>query len=116
VEWGIYKVVDPTNAINIGAGSCAVPPQTDCPTSPSPSLGGSLSGFTVTVTCTLSADTTEGNRNVRVFQIVAEACNQPSGGACPNANPAHGYVARRLEATVSKCKDSSATLPRCSCG
>src|SRR4051812_39971682 len=116
LEWGTYKVVDPGNAINIAAGSCAAAGPTVCPTSPTniASLAGSLSGFTVTVTCTLSADTTESNRTVRVFQIEATACNQ--GGSCPNANPATGYVERRLESTVSKCKDSTATMPRCSCG
>ena len=119
LEWGTYQVVDPGNAINLAAGSCAAAGPTVCPTSPTniASLAGSLSGFTVTVTCTLSANTTESNRNVRVFQLVASACNQPSGGACPNGvNPVNGYVSRQLEATVSKCKDPTATMPRCSCG
>ena len=113
-EWAAYKVLDPDNALNPASCSPVVMPS--CPSSPSnlPTLGGTLSSFTVTVTCTQAADTTESNRNVRVFQIVATACNQ--GGSCPNASPTSGYVERRLEATFSKCKDSTATAPRCSCG
>jgi len=80
----------------------------------SATYGGEATGAAVTVTCAQAADTTESNRNVRVFQIVATACNQ--GGSCPNASPTSGYVERRLEATFSKCKDSTATAPRCSCG
>ena len=113
-EWAAYQVLDPDNALNPASCSPVVMPS--CAASPTnlSSLGGTLSSFTVTVTCTQAADTTESNRNVRVFQIVATACNQ--GGSCPNASPTSGYVERRLEATFSKCKDSTATAPRCSCG
>ena len=113
-EWAAYQVLDPDNALNPATCSPVVMPS--CAASPTnlSSLGGTLSSFTVTVTCTQAADTTESNRNVRVFQIVATACNQ--GGSCPNASPTSGYVERRLEATFSKCKDSTATAPRCSCG
>jgi MSHA biogenesis protein MshP len=113
-EWAAYRVLDPENALNPASCSPVVMPS--CPASPTnlPALGGTLSSFTVTVTCTQAADTTESNRNVRVFQIVATACNQ--GGSCPVASPSSGYVERRLEATFSKCKDSTATAPRCSCG
>jgi|SRR5690349_5178666 MSHA biogenesis protein MshP len=115
-EWAAYQVLDPDNALNPVTCSPVVMPA--CPASPTnlSALGGTLSSFTVSVTCTQAADTTESNRNVRVFQIVATACNQPSGGSCPNASPTSGYVERRLEATFSKCKDSTATAPRCSCG
>jgi len=115
-EWAAYQVLDPDNALNPASCSPVVMPT--CPASPTnlSSLGGTLSNFTVSVTCSQAADTTESNRNVRVFQIVATACNQPSGGSCPNASPTSGYVERRLEATFSKCKDSTATAPRCSCG
>jgi MSHA biogenesis protein MshP len=107
LEWGVYQVVDPNNL------ACALP-SCPAPSTTLPALGGSLSGFTVTVACDQVADTTESNRNVRVFKIVATACNQ--GGSCPNAAPSTGYVERRLEATVSKCKDPTATPPSCSCG
>jgi MSHA biogenesis protein MshP len=120
MEWGAREVLDPTHSLN--SGSCAQ--MTDlvmpsCPVAAAPALGGSLSGFTVTVTCTQTADTTEGNRKVRVFQVVASACNQPSGGICPNPAPSSGYVDRQLQASFAKCKETSdlpAAAPRCSCG
>jgi MSHA biogenesis protein MshP len=119
MEWAIYQVIDPGNTLN--TASCASPNMPSCP-APSttlPALGGSLSGFTVKVECTpypATGNITEGNRQVRVFQIVVTACS-PSG-SCPNGSPGNGYVERRLEATVSKCTidDPSAQAPRCSCG
>jgi MSHA biogenesis protein MshP len=114
MEWGASQVLDPNNALN--PLNCAPMFMPSCPASPThlSSLGGSLSGFTVSVTCQ-SVDTTEGYRNVRVFQIVATACNQPSGGSCPNAAPSSGYVERQLQASLAKCKDSTGTAPRCGC-
>ncbi|SMB24124.1 conserved exported protein of unknown function [Sterolibacterium denitrificans] len=77
VEWGLYKQ------------------QRDhsCTGSTSLSLAGTtLADFAVTVQC---ADV-DG-----VAHIVATACNQPHGGACPNET-SHGdfYVERRLEVYV----------------
>jgi MSHA biogenesis protein MshP len=126
MEWAIHQVVDPGNTLN--PASCASPNMPSCPASPTtlPALGGSLSGFTVKVECTPyppvsppPGNITEGNRLVRVFQIVVTACS-PSG-SCPHGTsppPPNGYVERRLEATVSKCTidDPSAQWPRCSCG
>ena len=113
MEWGAHQVLDPNNTL----AACALP---TCPVSEPTNLsglGGSLLPFTVTVSCTQSPDTTEGNRNVRVFTLVATACNEPSGGACPNAAPTiNDYVSRQLQASVSKCKDPTAAPPRCECG
>jgi MSHA biogenesis protein MshP len=116
MEWGARSVLDPDNTLNPGSCSPVVMPS--CPASPTNlnTLAASLSSFTVTVTCTQTADTTEGNRNVRVFTLVATACNQPSGGACPNPAPAGEYVERQLQASLAKCKDSTAAAPRCECG
>lgn len=116
MEWGARAVLDPGNTLN--PATCAPPVMPSCPVSPTnlAGLGGSLAPFTVTVTCAQAADTTEGNRSVRVFSIVATACNQPSGGACPNPAPADGYVERQVQASLSKCKDPSAAAPRCECG
>jgi len=114
MEWAAYQVLDPNDAIPAcGLAACPASPQN------LPALAGSLSGFTVTVTCTQTANTTEGNRNLRVFQIVATACNQPSAGSCPNVPPpvpTNDYVERQVQASVAKCKDSTAAAPRCSCG
>lgn len=106
IEWAAWQALDPNNA-----GGAALP---SCPTSPTnlSGLAGSLSPFTVTVTCGATT-TTEGNRDVRAYQIIATACNQPP---CPNPTPATGYVERRLEAILSKCKDPSAPGPRFACG
>ncbi|HEY7658925.1 MAG TPA: agglutinin biogenesis protein MshP [Burkholderiales bacterium] len=113
MEWGAWQVLDPNNAI----GTPALPV---CPPSPTNLTGfaGSLSPFTVTVTCNaaINAPTTEGNRNVGAYQIIATACNQPAAGACPNLAPATGYVERQIQATLSKCKDPTAAGPRFSCG
>jgi MSHA biogenesis protein MshP len=110
VEWGAWQVLDPNNAI----GTSALP---TCPTSPThlSGLAGSLSPFTVTVTCSATS-TTEGNRNVGAYLIVATACNQPSAGSCPNATPSAGYLERQMQATLSKCKDPTAAGPRFTCG
>jgi len=109
VEWGAFQVLDPNNAI----GSPALP---TCPTSPTHlTLAGSLSPFTVTVTCSATS-TTEGNRNVATYLVVATACNQPSAGSCPNATPSAGYLERQVQATLAKCKDPTASGPQYSCG
>jgi MSHA biogenesis protein MshP len=109
IEWGAFQVLDPNNAI----GSAALP---TCPASPTHlTLAGSLSPFTVTVTCSATS-TTEGNRNVATYFIVATACNQPSGGSCPNATPSSGYLERQVQATLAKCKDPTASAPQYACG
>ena len=118
IEWGAWQVLDPNNDLPGFGGTASIPP---CPGASTnlTGLGGSLSPFTVTVTCdaTINAPTTEGNRNIGAYQIIANACNQPSAGACPNASPASGYVERQLQATLSKCKDPDPTAgPLFKCG
>lgn len=109
VEWGAFQVLDPNDAM----GNANAP---SCPASPTNlTMAGSLSPFTVTVTCT-STVTTEGNRNVGVYVVVATACNQPSGGSCPNASPSAGYLERQMQATLAKCKDPTASGPKFACG
>jgi len=115
IEWGAYQVLDPNNTLNPLPGTCSPLnwPTTCAASTTLPTLAGSLSPFTVTVTCTESAPTTEGNREVHNYEIVATACNQ---SPCPNPAPATGYVERQLTAVLSKCKDPTATAPRCACG
>lgn len=125
IEWGAYQVLDPGNASLGAPAACDSTLPIPMPTCPAEThigpghantLGGSLSSFTVTIQCTEQADTTEGNQRVKVFQIIATGCNQISGGNCTTATPSTGYVERRLTATLTKCRDSTASLPRCSCG
>jgi MSHA biogenesis protein MshP len=122
IEWGAFQVLDPSHGGVSALANCAAVspiPLPDCPaTNPThlSGLGGSLSAFTVTVQCTLRADTTEGNRRVRVYDIVATACNEPNAGSCLGTTPSTGYVARSITATLTKCRDSTAALPRCACG
>jgi MSHA biogenesis protein MshP len=114
MEWAAFQVLDPNNNLPGVGGTANIAP---CPASPTvlPVLAGSLSPFTVTVTCsaTINAPTTEGNRNIGAYQVVSTACNQ---APCPNASPGAGYVERQLQATFSKCKDPSAGGPRFACG
>jgi len=64
-------------------------------------LGGTLAGYTATVTCTRSAYN-EGGTPVSIDTIVANACNQPAGGNCPNAAPGAYYVERQVTFTVGR--------------
>ena len=121
IEWGAFQVLDPNNTLNAGSCSAPLPNMPNCPgaggISDLSGLAGSLAPFTVTVTCTRTV-TTEGNRNIWMYQLTANACNhQPPGTACPapGTPPPAGYVERELTATLSKCKDSTAAPPRCSC-
>lgn len=85
IEWGLYQ--------GMRNSSCTTP-NSFAPPAPT------LSAFRVTVTC---ASTVAGN--ISTFQTVetltATACNQPSGGACPNASPGAGYVQRVVTITFS---------------
>lgn len=110
IDWALYRALDPDNTIAPGAAAFAA-----CPTGTIAlgSMGGSLTPFAVTVTCTAtSPDPTEGNRTIRVFEITATACNQAS---CPGT-PAADYVERRVTVTAARCKDPDAASPRFACG
>ena len=118
IEWGAYQVLDPNNTLNAAnctSGAGGGPVMSACPaTTTLTGLSGSLAPFAVTVSCTMTADTTEGNRNVRTYSITATACNQLPG-PCP-AVPASGeYADRQIQATLSKCWDRTAAAPRCGC-
>jgi MSHA biogenesis protein MshP len=118
IEWGVFQVLDPNHTLNPATCSPVVLPSCPAASTNLSGLAGSFSPFTVTVTCSavINAPTTEGNREIGAYQLIATACNQPSAGACPNATPGAGYVERQLQATISKCKDPTAAAPRCACG
>lgn len=112
MEWAAFQVLDPNNTLN--PATCAPSVMPPCPAASTnlPTLAESLAPFAVTVTCSATS-TTEGNRDIRVYEVVSTACNQ---APCPNPAPTTGYVERRLTATLSKCKDPTAVAPRCACG
>lgn len=104
-EWGVYQLLKGDCAT---AGTFCTLCQAAAYGTPTSSdlsgLAGSLSAFTVTVSCG-SAAYTEGGSAVRVYQITANACNQPNGTTCPNTTAAAvgslGYVERRVSLTVT---------------
>jgi MSHA biogenesis protein MshP len=62
-----------------------------------------IAGFTVTVNCTRT-DGNDGSTALAFYRLVANACNAPSGGACPSsaAAPGTAYVERQLSWTVAR--------------
>lgn len=131
IEWGAWQVLDPDNTLNAAdcSGATAKPTMPVCPgvggITNLTGLAGSLAPFTVTVSCTLTTpdaangnrSSTEGKRSIWVYQLTADACNEPTGGSCPNTGtPSRNYVSRQITAVLSKCKDATAAAPRCACG
>jgi len=81
LEWGAYQVTQ-------GGPSCAASTSNTLP-----ATAASLTGITVTVTCDSS--------KAPLYKITATACNQPSGGACPNTTTLNvSYVERQVEMIV----------------
>ncbi|MBX9904541.1 MAG: agglutinin biogenesis protein MshP [Burkholderiales bacterium] len=115
INWAMYRALDPDNTIAPGAAAFAPCPAPVAPATVSlTGLGGSLAPFTVQLSCSLSS-ATEANREIRVYEITATACNQGSCVVSP-AVPPTGYVERRVVVTVAKCKDPTAPAPRFACG
>lgn len=88
IEWGAYKLLAPGG------------PQT-CLDGTLTFAGTTLADFTTTVECDESPGSpyTDGGTTVRVFVLVATACNQPP---CPNAAPGPAYVERQLQAVLER--------------
>ncbi len=85
VEWGAYN--------SLRNNTCAA--------SSALAFSGTLSGYTATVTCTRS-QFDEAGVTVSTDTIVANACNQPAGGNCPNNAPGANYVERQVTIMVSR--------------
>ena len=98
VEWGAYQIMNPENTNNPGTPPPAYAARYACGGTPAtPVLGGTLSGFTVTVGCTFG-DQNDGAQVVRVYQIIATATAGTPGGT--------DYVNRQLTATIATCRES----------
>ncbi|HQR04203.1 MAG: agglutinin biogenesis protein MshP [Proteobacteria bacterium] len=99
IEWGAYQI---QSTYSFGAGGTADPNTRSCPwastsfVAPAPTL----SGFTITVTCTAwPSPYPDANNSPKIFQIQSTACNAPISGACPGTlGPT--YVERRIVATL----------------
>ncbi len=88
VEWGIY-----TSLQNKACTAASTP-------FPQGTLGGTLSGFAATVTCTdVPFDEGDPANPVNIYTIVATACN---AATCPAATPGANYAERQITITVGK--------------
>lgn len=78
----------------------------DCMATNSIVPGGTLSGFTVTLTCTRTpaaypATASDGATTLTFWTVVANACNAPDNGACPaSSTTVPTYVERQLTWTI----------------
>ena len=95
LEWAAFQV------LRNPAPPAAAPA---CPATTSFSPAG-LGSFTVTITCTRtpgSGTVADGVTTMAFFQLVANACNSPTSGACPSAAtaPSRTYVERQLSWTL----------------
>lgn len=85
IEWAAWQVVDPQNL---------QPAPTPCPASPTTlTPGGTLSAYTVVVSCTRTLET-DGADTVVVYQIASTA----TAGAAGELD----YVERQIQASFSK--------------
>lgn len=95
VEWGTYQIWSSSPGSRSGA-TCA-----NFTTNPTnltfPAAAGTLSDFTVTVSCVATSPTHSGPK---MFTVTAIACNQTSGGTCPGTVGSANYVERRVEVTI----------------
>jgi MSHA biogenesis protein MshP len=99
LDWGISRAVNaPTS---FGGSDCRTgTPSINLTTGASGDLT-AISGFTVTVTCTGTVFS-DGATSLYNYALMATACNQPSGGACPNTTAVGAnYVERRLTVQVA---------------
>lgn len=102
IEWGVFKV-QWTAAYRFGYTALGVATDPDLRSCGGgsgsftfPASATTLSDYTVTVTCTEIPP--DAFSSPKVFQVIAVACNQPSGGNCPNTtDPGSFYIERRLE-------------------
>ena len=97
LEWAAFQV------LRNPAPPAAAPA---CFATTSFSLAG-LPDFTVTLTCTRtpgSGPVADGDSALAFFALVANACNSPAAGACPNpaSAPPLTYVERQLSWTVAR--------------
>ncbi len=97
-EWGAYQLLRTTGTFKTacdGGGATATA---------NLSFASTLSEFTATITCTrVNPDIAEGAATVKAYRLVSNACNIPSGGACPNSGATAGtYVEREMGLSLTE--------------
>lgn len=104
IEWGLMQVLDPDNndARLLVPGN---PQPPDCFATQPVTLGGTLAGYALSVTCSPTT-TTELNRNLVIYTITATATN---------ATGTAFAVERQVTATVARCTDPTGVAPRYAC-
>ncbi len=106
IEWGLYQVLDPTNATVVAPGDPQWPNMPGCAAN-----GLSIEGFAVNVTCQFNDYSEAGlNRRIRVFSLVATAF--PLGSVIVGTP---GFSERQIQTTVSKCRDVDGSAPSYEC-
>jgi MSHA biogenesis protein MshP len=94
LDWGMYQAY--RNAAN--ACACANGCSGGGGTANTSSV--TVGNFTATVACTCTPVCEEGVSK-RIYNYSVNACNQPTGGACPNGNPTSAnYVNRQVFGSV----------------
>ncbi len=78
------------------------PSPSNCLSSYSGALTGSLSGFTVTVRCQGAGTNDENGTAIALRRFVATACNQPASGNCPNPSPGANYIEREIAVVAGR--------------
>lgn len=77
-EWGIYRQRIDNSCV--ASTTFALP------------AGTTLSGFSVTVSCSQLTE-----HGINRYRVIATACNQPGSSGCPNATDNPEYVARVID-------------------
>jgi MSHA biogenesis protein MshP len=92
LEWGAFQV------LRVPPPPAAAPA---CFGSTNIAMTGQLAGFTTTISCTSTTATDGGS--LTFYRVVANACNIPLGGACPNTSTTSAtYAERQLVMTVRR--------------
>jgi MSHA biogenesis protein MshP len=93
IEWGVYRIQATYAPPDPNTRVCPAATTSFTPSAPT------LSGFTVTVTCTATTD--GANNGPTVYTLTSTACSQPAAGACPNTAPTgFNYIERRMDVSL----------------
>lgn len=97
VDRGLYQVMRTNAWCNCATGACAGTAAVGAATDAI-----AVGNFTVSIACTC-VPVCEAGVDMQIARITANACNEPSAGACPNNNPASAmYVNRAVTGTAQR--------------